>query len=176
VADGAVVGLLEPAAAPARAANTRSLRVLVVDDDTFVGQSTAAMIEDLGHMAINVESAAGALEVMRSEPSIDIVITDYAMPGKNGAELAADIRQSRPDLPVVISTGYADAPWHALDLPRLDKPYQQGDLAALIEGCSSRGIISRRAEAAGIAAFRAGAHTLVDCTIVRVIGTGGGLK
>jgi signal transduction histidine kinase len=145
VADGAVADLLEPAAAPARAANTRSLRVLVVDDDPFVGESTAAMIEDLGHMAINVESAAGALEVMRSEPSIDIVITDYAMPGKNGAELAADIRQSRPDLPVVISTGYADAPWHALDLPRLDKPYQQGDLAALIEGCSSRGIISPRA-------------------------------
>jgi signal transduction histidine kinase len=145
VADGAVADLLEPAAAPARAANTRSLRVLVVDDDPFVGESTAAMIEDLGHMAINVESAAGALEVMRSEPSIDIVITDYAMPGKNGAELAADIRQSRPDLPVVISTGYADAPWHALDLPRLDKPYQQGDLAALIEGYSSRGIISPRA-------------------------------
>jgi signal transduction histidine kinase len=145
VADGAVTDLLAPAAAPARAANTRSLRVLVVDDDPFVGESTAAMIEDLGHMAINVESAAGALEVMRSEPSIDIVITDYAMPGKNGAELAADIRQSRPDLPVVISTGYADTPWHALDLPRLDKPYQQGDLAALIEGCSSRGIISPRA-------------------------------
>jgi signal transduction histidine kinase len=144
-ADGAVAGLLEPAAAPARAANTRSLRVLVVDDDPFVGESTAAMIEDLGHMAINVESAAGALEVMRSEPSIDIVITDYAMPGKNGAELAADIRQSRPDLPVVISTGYADAPWHSLDLPRLDKPYQQVDLATVIEGCSSRGIISRRA-------------------------------
>ena len=145
VANGAVADLREPAAAPARAANTRSLRVLVVDDDPFVGESTAAMIEDLGHMAINVESAAGALEVMRSEPSIDIVITDYAMPGKNGAELAADIRQSRPDLPVVISTGYADAPWHLLDLPRLDKPYQQGDLAAVIEGCSSRGIISRRA-------------------------------
>ena len=105
VADGAVADLLEPAAAPAHAANTRSLRVLVVDDDPFVGESTAAMIEDLGHLAINVESAAGALEVMRSEPSIDIVITDYAMPGKNGAELAADIRQSRPDLPVVISDG-----------------------------------------------------------------------
>jgi signal transduction histidine kinase len=133
VAAGAVADLLEPAAAPARAAKTRSLRVLVVDDDPFVGESTAAMIEDLGHMAINVESAAGALEVMRSEPSIDIVITDYAMPGKNGAELAAEIRQSRPNLPVVISTGYADAPWHALDLPRLDKPYQQVDLAALIE-------------------------------------------
>src|SRR5262245_24618652 len=145
VANGAVADLREPAAAPARAANIRSLRVLVVDDDPCVGESTAAMIEDLGHMAINVESAASALEVMRSEPSIDIVITDYAMPGKNGAELAADIRQSRPDLPVVISTGYADAPWHALNLPRLDKPYQQGDLAALIEGCSSRGIISRRA-------------------------------
>jgi signal transduction histidine kinase len=140
VADGAVADLREQAAAPARAANIPSLRVLVVDDDPFVGESTAAMIEDLGHMAINVESAAGALEAMRSEPSIDIVITDYAMPGKNGAELAADIRQSRPDLPVVISTGYADAPWYALDLPRLDKPFQQDDLAAVIEGCSSRGI------------------------------------
>jgi signal transduction histidine kinase len=108
------------APAPARAADARPLCILVVDDDPFVGEASAAMIEDLGHVAITVGSAAGALQIMHSRPSIDMGITDYAMPDQNGAELAAEIRQNWPDVPVAVATGYADMPSHTLD--RLASP------------------------------------------------------
>jgi signal transduction histidine kinase len=111
----------------------RSLRVLVVDDDLIVGACAVAMIEDLGHVAIEAASATDALEVLRSELDVDIVITDYAMPEMNGSQLATEIRRIRPHVPVVVATGYADIPDNALSLPRLDKPYQQQDLAALIQ-------------------------------------------
>jgi signal transduction histidine kinase len=119
-------------AAVSRLGDTRSCRVLVVDDDAMVGAGTAAMLEDLGHSAIEVRSAALALEILGSEQDIEIVITDYAMPEMTGGELAAKIRRIRPGLPVVIVTGYADPPGEAVALPRLNKPYRQQDLAAVI--------------------------------------------
>ena len=126
-------GMGQPNAAPASSCSgsDRSLRILVVDDDPLVGAGTVAMIEDLGHVPIEAQSAAGALEILRSGQNIDIVVTDYAMPDMNGGQLAAEIHRIWPRIPVVIATGYADV--QALDLPRLQKPYQQRDLAALIE-------------------------------------------
>jgi CheY-like chemotaxis protein len=133
VTDAGGTGQLKPAPATLGGRNARSLRVLVVDDDLMVGAGTVAMLEDLGHVAIQVESATGALELLRSDLDIQIVITDYAMPETNGTQLATEIRRIRPHVPVVISTGYADAHDNAMGLPRLDKPYQQEALAALIE-------------------------------------------
>jgi CheY-like chemotaxis protein len=121
-------------AAPApRASGTRSFLVLVVDDDPIVGASTAAMLEDLGHRTIEAASAQRALDALQLEPGIEIVITDHAMPGMTGTELALRIRETRPELPVVLSSGYAELPnGHTSDLPRLAKPYRQQELAALI--------------------------------------------
>jgi CheY-like chemotaxis protein len=116
-----------------RASATLSFGVLVVEDDPIVGASTVAMLEDLGHSVIEVGSAARALEMLRSQPEIDIVITDYAMPGMTGIERAAKIHRIRPGLPVVIATGYSDVAKETLALPCLDKPYRQEELAALIE-------------------------------------------
>jgi CheY-like chemotaxis protein len=126
-------GQPNPASTPSDNRNTRSLRILVVDDDPLVGAGTVAMIEDLGHVAIDAESAARALEILRSEPNIDVVITDYAMPGMNGGQLAAEIHRIWPRIPVVIATGYADVLDNGLDLRLLQKPYQQRDLAELFE-------------------------------------------
>jgi len=120
----------KPSGALLRVGETRSFRVLVVDDDAMVAAGTVAMIEDLGHSVIEAESAAHALEVLSAEPDIDIVITDYAMPGLTGSELAAEIHRLRPGLPVVIATGYSEAPQETT-LPRLNKPYRQQDLATL---------------------------------------------
>ena len=106
--------------------------MLVVDDDPAVAAGTAAMIEDLGHSAIEAGSGAAALEVLRSGAAVDLVITDYAMPGMTGVELAAAIARDRPGLPVAIATGYADMPNEARTLPRLAKPYRQRELANLI--------------------------------------------
>jgi signal transduction histidine kinase len=114
-------------------AESRSLRVLVVDDDPLVLASTAAMIEGLGHSAIEAASGAQALELVNSGRDIDIVISDYAMPGLTGGKLAAQISELRPGLPVIIASGYSDAPPNGLSLPSLNKPYRQQELAALIE-------------------------------------------
>ena len=104
------------------------------DLDHFANQNPMrAEPECLGHAAIEAASAANALEVLRSDLDVDIVITDYAMPEMNGSQLATEIRRIRPHVPVVVATGYAEIPDNALSLPRLDKPYQQQDLAALIQ-------------------------------------------
>ncbi len=79
-------------AGPLPFAETRCCRILVVDDDPIVLAGTAAMLEDLGHIATEVGSAESALRVLLSDANIDLVITDYAMPGMNGTELADRIR------------------------------------------------------------------------------------
>ena len=112
---------------------TPPVRVLLVDDDPSVLASTAAMVEDLGHSAVEAASAAVALDVLRSTQEIDLVLTDYAMPGVTGTRLAAQIDGVRPGLPVVIITGYGEASDELFGLPRLNKPFRQQQLAALIE-------------------------------------------
>ncbi|MDP3406705.1 response regulator [Bosea sp. (in: a-proteobacteria)] len=109
--------------------------ILVVDDDALVSMGTAAMLEDLGHTAIEVMSGAKALETLNAEPSIDLVITDHAMPGMTGAELARHIRASRPELPIILASGYAELPDSEglSDLRRLGKPFAQAQLAAAID-------------------------------------------
>ena len=107
--------------------------VLVVDDDALIAMSTAAMLEDLGHAAIEVTLRRGGAEDPVGGTPIDLVMTDYAMPGMNGADLAMRIRKSHPDLPILLATGYADLPdGLTIDLPRLGKPYNQSQLAGQI--------------------------------------------
>ena len=105
--------------------------VLLVDDDALIAMSTAMMLEDLGHRVVQAHSAADALKVLRSSSSVDLLLTDHAMPEMTGAELARRAREIHPRLPVLLATGYADLPDSAgVDLPRLTKPYGQTQLAA----------------------------------------------
>jgi PAS domain S-box-containing protein len=111
----------------------RKLTVLVVDDDALIAMSTADMLEDLGHEAIEANSGSKALEILQNGRSVDLLITDYSMPKMNGAQLAQAVREARPDLPILLVTGYADLPPGAgHDIPRISKPYQQGQLASAI--------------------------------------------
>jgi PAS domain S-box-containing protein len=111
----------------------KSTTILVVDDDALIAMSTADMLSDLGHEVIEAYSGATALEALRDRPLIRLMITDYAMPGMNGVQLASAARELRPDLQVLLATGYADLPDGAqVDLPRLAKPYMQHQLATQI--------------------------------------------
>jgi len=113
--------------------NKRRATLLFVDDDVLIGLSTASLLEDLGHVVIKAGSGADALEVLRTDQIVDLMITDYAMPGMSGLQLAEQARSLRPDLPILLATGYADVPAHAaLELPRLSKPYLQRQLAEQI--------------------------------------------
>ncbi|TCL66406.1 hybrid sensor histidine kinase/response regulator [Rhizobium sp. BK251] len=117
----------------------RPLSILIVDDDALIAMSTVGMLEDLGHVTIEANSPADALAVASSDAPIDLMITDYSMPQMNGAELAREVLQMRPGLPIVVATGYADLPPGAgIDLPRLSKPYSQQQLAAQISALLAR--------------------------------------
>jgi signal transduction histidine kinase/CheY-like chemotaxis protein len=122
-------------AAPDRATpqRPRCCAVLVVDDDRLISAATGEMLKDLGHRVIEAASGSRALEILRAGTPVDVVVSDEAMPGMRGTELAAEIRASWPDLPVILATGYAELPKSsALRLPMLRKPYAQEDLAAAI--------------------------------------------
>jgi PAS domain S-box-containing protein len=112
---------------------TAALNVLVVDDDGLVLSNTVAMLEDLGHTVLQADSAAHALEILAGGATIDLVITDQAMPQMTGVELAKLIRQRWPGLPVLLATGYAEYLESSLiDLPRLNKPFGQEALARTV--------------------------------------------
>jgi signal transduction histidine kinase/ActR/RegA family two-component response regulator len=121
----------------------RAYRVLVVDDDPLVSSGTAGMLEDLGHSVLEAASGNAALELLRSEPPFDLVITDHAMPGMSGTELARQLRQTWPTLPVLLVTGYAELPnGENPGLPRLAKPYRQEELGACIVELIENGSIA----------------------------------
>jgi signal transduction histidine kinase len=113
----------------------RLCRVLVVDDDLLVLNGTAALIEDLGHTAIEAQSGAEALVKLESGLQIDVVITDHAMPNMTGLQLAQSIQEKRPGLPIILATGYAELPADPalLRLVKLAKPCSQHEIASAIQ-------------------------------------------
>ena len=118
-------------AAPAK--KIGSLTILAVDDDALVLMNTIAMLEDLGHTAFEAFSGREALEILRREDSVDLVITDQAMPQMTGMQLAKAIKHEWPDIPVLLATGYTDrVPGDDIGLPKLTKPFLQRDLADAI--------------------------------------------
>ncbi len=113
---------------------SRSAKIMLVDDDPLVALSTVEMLEDLGHRVTEVHSAMRALELLASGQCVDILVTDHAMPGMTGTQLAAIVHEKLPRLPILLVTGYADLPASQLgQWPRLSKPYQQAQLQAAIE-------------------------------------------
>ena len=107
----------------------RSAVILFVDDDPLIALSTTEMLEDLGHHVIGANSGLHALDIIKSGQPLDLMMTDHVMPGMTGIELAAASRQLRPQLPILLATGYAELPEGTqLDLPRLAKPYHQDQL------------------------------------------------
>lgn len=105
--------------------------ILVVDDDALVLENAAAMLEDMGHRVRRAGSAAAALDLLAEEGAVDLVVTDQAMPGMTGLELAAFLRARRAELPVLLVSGLVDIdPAQLGDLAVLAKPFTQEKLAA----------------------------------------------
>jgi signal transduction histidine kinase len=128
----------KPATGPAAAAPAVAsvpYAILLVDDDALVCSTTSSMLSDLGHRVREAASGKAALEILRSGAHFDLVLTDQAMPGMTGLQLAAEIRAAWPALPVILTTGYAELPdGQGRDLPRLVKPYGQEEMVAAIAG------------------------------------------
>lgn len=107
----------------------RACTVLLVEDDPLVMMGTAAMLEDLGHTVAEASSGEAALRILRTDTSIDLVVTDHAMPGMTGLELADRIRTEWPGMPVLLASGHAELPERTgLAIPRLTKPFRRDEL------------------------------------------------
>jgi CheY-like chemotaxis protein len=90
------------------------------------------MLEDLGYVVVQAGSAGEALRSVGTGEAVDLVVTDFQMPGRNGVELARALRARRPDLPLLLITGFAQnmpALENGEDLPRLAKPFRQAEIA-----------------------------------------------
>jgi CheY-like chemotaxis protein len=121
---------------PRQAERGPKLRVLLVEDDAQVAELVEALLADLGHEVRRAEHADAALLVLRGVDPVDLMLTDLIMPGdKSGVDLAHEAVMLRPDLPVILSSGYTgealsaaeDTPW-----PLLRKPYGSDQLARAI--------------------------------------------
>ena len=84
-----------------------SARILLVDDNSFGLSARRAILEELGYAVVAKSCPRQALECFCAG-KFDLVITDYRMPGMDGAELIALLRKERADLPVVMISGFAD--------------------------------------------------------------------
>ena len=125
---------------PAPEVTSRKLRVLLVDDDSLVSMNTAYMLMDLGHSVLEAQSGAHALKLLETDGQFDVVVTDFAMPGMDGLDLATRIKRIKPKLPVILATGYAELPPHAtVEFPRVGKPFTQEQLAEALERALSVG-------------------------------------
>ncbi len=111
-------------------------QILVVDDEPFVCDAVKMMLEFDGHTIETAGSGKDALALMEKN-RFDLVITDYAMPGMKGNELAAQIRSQNPKQPIVMITAYAEmltanqTPLDAVDCV-ISKPFLLEDLRSAI--------------------------------------------
>jgi PAS domain S-box-containing protein len=116
--------------------------VLVVEDDAAVRRMTAERLLALGYAPISVGGAEAALAVLAEGRAVDLVLTDMMMPdGRTGLDLALELRRIRPELPVLMTTGYAG---EMLDvevvngLPLIRKPYRQEELSNALRAAMGR--------------------------------------
>ncbi len=123
---------------------SRSCNILLVDDDPKVAETTASMLQCLGHQVLVASSGTEALNILKGDSTIDLVITDHAMPHMTGSELADQIRGIR-NLPIILATGYAEllGP-QEIGLPRLCKPYCLADLISLMDDTLSQQNVKRQ--------------------------------
>ena len=123
-------------AGEARAAASPGVRILLVEDNEEVATATAAMLRELGCAIVEARDAASALTVLAQDSEIELVMSDIIMPGAmNGLELARLLRERRPDLSILLATGYSQYGREvaAEGFALLEKPYRLDGLARAIE-------------------------------------------
>ena len=112
--------------------------VLVVDDESAVRELTARMLRDAGYHTIQAVDGLDALrQLRRADTMVDAIVTDVVMPQMTGTELLARVQADRPDLPVLLISGFSAADLRARGLEQypgalLTKPFMPDQLVAAV--------------------------------------------
>ncbi|MBT3361128.1 MAG: PAS domain S-box protein [Rhodospirillales bacterium] len=145
---GTTVRLMLPAAvgervSPSDAQTTgkdarHAIKVLLVEDDADVRATTHMVLESLGCEVVEAATAAPVPDMLRHDDSIDLLLSDIVLPGgKNGIELAKEAQLLRPDLKVVLVSGYPEGTLEKAGLtdagfPLLGKPFSKSALSEML--------------------------------------------
>ncbi|MBP1773558.1 MAG: Blue-light-activated protein, partial [Holophagaceae bacterium] len=112
--------------------------VLLVDDDVLVREAMLPLLEGLGHTVTATASGQEALELLEKGLPVDVAIVDQNMPGLSGDETVVLMLKLRPDLPILMASGYLaanhlgdGAPWDRI--PSLAKPFSREELRQALE-------------------------------------------
>ena len=107
-------------------------RILVVEDDTPVRELLVRVLQDGGYLVAAARSGQEALEVADQQSSLDLLITDLAMRGMNGIEVAKKLLEKRPNLKILVTSSYRPEQFGADELPFtaefLEKPWAPGEM------------------------------------------------
>jgi signal transduction histidine kinase/DNA-binding response OmpR family regulator len=136
----------EPEAAPVAVEGGHE-RILLVEDDPTVLTLTLDMLTCLGYQVATATNAADALEIIQSDAEIDLLFSDVVMPGGvSGVSLARTSRELRPDLRVLLTSGFVGegAVLETAEFPLLDKPYETSQLASKLRKLLDRRVTRRR--------------------------------
>ena len=123
--------------------------ILLVEDEPFLREATARLLQSSGFDVIEAADATNALELFQdNDRHIDVLITDLSLPGGSGVQLGQDIRRKSPDLPILFTSGYFNGSSDEGPLGGsshcLPKPYMRAELVAKIEHIL-QGLPQRRA-------------------------------
>ncbi len=122
-------------------------RILVVEDEVTVRELAVEVLRSLGYQTVTAGDAAEALEVLREDQGINLLFSDVVMPGgSSGVGLAHSARAMRPDLPVLLTSGYVAEPatLNGADFPLIDKPYDVVSLSQMLRSLLDQPVKPRR--------------------------------
>jgi PAS domain S-box-containing protein len=127
--------------------------VLVVEDDAAVRATTSGMLEDLGYSVLSADTGNAALRIIQADTALDLVFSDVVMPdGMSGVELARQIGNLRPELPILLTSGHTA---HRVlpeistgELVLLKKPFSQADLSIAIRNLMAVSLEGQRYQTA----------------------------
>ena len=107
-------------------------RILVVEDDTPVRELLVRVLQDAGYLVAAARNGQEGLELAEQQSSLDLLITDLAMRGMNGIEVAKKLLEKRPNLKVLVTSSYRPEQFGADELPFtaefLEKPWAPGEM------------------------------------------------
>jgi signal transduction histidine kinase/ActR/RegA family two-component response regulator len=110
-------------------------RILLVEDNEDVGNLAETLLGELGHVVVRARSGSEALDLADNGAQFDIVFSDVVMPGMTGLELASALKQRRPALPIILTTGYSDriSAAGSQGFPVVRKPYRMETIAVAVD-------------------------------------------
>lgn len=116
----------------------RGLTILMVEDDASVMEVGSAILMDCGHRVVTVATADEAIGQVRDGLAFDLLFSDIVMPGEmNGVALAGEVRRLRPDIPILLTSGWADRAQEQDEERQgfafIGKPYRHADLSRKIQ-------------------------------------------